>query len=229
MKSRFQWDKITALAIPETNIIALTHVGAILLLACSPFYKTRRLYFDGDYPVTDEQWEEIKLTYWQLEYEIMSGLIGAILPHVMADMSGLNMLPCDGAIYLKSDYPLLYEKLDAAYILDADSFFVPDLRDRFPVGAGDIHAIDEMGGERNHLLTVDEMPLHSHTNDPHAHSEISAIPSLADFGTGAPVPSATPSPSLTGLESINIHNTGGNEPHNNLPPYRAVNWAIVAG
>jgi len=229
MKRRFQWDLITAMAIPETNIIALTHVGAILLLACSPFYKSRRLYFDGIYPVSDAQWDEIKLVYWQMEHELMSGLIGAILPHVMGDLTGLNLLPCDGASYQREDYPLLYEKLDPVYIVDADSFRVPDLRDKFPLGVGADFALDDAGGEQNHLLTVDEMPLHSHTNDPHAHTEITATPALADLGTGAPVPSAVPGAGLTSFESISIHNTGGNEPHNNMPPFLAVHWAIVAG
>ncbi|AXH77635.1 MAG: microcystin-dependent protein [Caudoviricetes sp.] len=229
MKRRFQWDIITALAIPETNITALTHVGAVLLLACSPFYKSRRFYFDGIYPVSDTQWEEIKLVYWNMEHEIMAGLIGAILPHVMGDLTALNLLPCNGAIYSKVDYPLLYEKIDPVYHIDAETFRVPDLRDKFVLGAGNDFALDDNGGEQSHLLTVDEMPLHSHTNTPHSHSEITAVPALADLGTGVPVPSAVVGVGITGAASIAIQNTGGNEAHNNMPPYLAVNWAIVAG
>jgi len=229
LPSRFQWDEIQALSFPETNIIALTNVGAIIVYACSNFYNDRRLWFDGENEVTDGQWDDVSKAIGLLEYELMKPLVGAILPHVMGSISGLNMLPCDGAVYLRADYPLLYDAIDPAYILDAVSFFVPNLQDRFPLGAGSIFPVNDMGGERNHLLTVDEMPLHSHTNDPHAHTEITALPSLADFGTGAPVPSATPSASLTSFESISIHNTGGNEPHNNMPPYLAVKWAIVAG
>jgi len=159
----------------------------------------------------------------------MSGLIGAILPHVIGDLTGLNLLPCDGAIYPKADYPLLYEKLDPVYIVDADTFRVPDLRDRFPLGAGTDFALDDTGGEQNHLLTVDEMPLHSHTNDPHFHTDGAAAPTLIAIGAGVPAPSAIPSAGITSSESISIHNTGGNEPHNNMPPFLAVHWAIVAG
>lgn len=38
----------------------------------------------------------------------------------------------------------------------------PDLRDRFIVGSGSEYTIGETGGEKEHTLTTDEMPSHSH-------------------------------------------------------------------
>ena len=46
-----------------------------------------------------------------------------------------GFLRCNGETYLKADYPELYAKLPAIYILDENSFKVPDYRDRVPQGA----------------------------------------------------------------------------------------------
>ena len=39
----------------------------------------------------------------------------------------------------------------------------PNLTDRFIVGAGDIYGLSKQGGEKEHILTIDEMPSHSHS------------------------------------------------------------------
>jgi len=212
---RFQWDEIQALANPETNIIALTHVGAILLHACAAWYDNRRLWFVGDDPVNDSDWDEISKAIGLMEHQLMSGLVGVILPHALGSLSNFAMLPCDGASYARADWPALYDAIDPIYRIDANTFRVPDMRERFPIGQGGGLALDDFGGENEHTLTVAELPAHSH-------SESTSVPALADLGTGAPVPSATPSVGVTGSQ-------GGGLAHNNLPPYRTVRFAIIAG
>ena len=46
----------------------------------------------------------------------------------------------------------------------------PDLRDRFVLGAGNSFAQGATGGEQTHVLTVAEMPSHTHTGPNHRHS-----------------------------------------------------------
>jgi len=229
VNAKLDWLDIQAQSLPERNIIALTHVGAILILACNTFYRQRYYWQAGGDDVTDVQWDEIGHTIGRMEHELMSGLIGAILPHVMASLTGLTMLPCEGSTYNRVDYPLLYAAIDAEFIIDVDTFRVPDLRDKFPLAAGDNFPIGTTGGEEEHTLTVGELASHTHTSSPHAHSEIPAVPSLADFGTGAPVPSATVGAGLTSFETVSIDAAGDSEPHNNMPPFVAIRWAIVAG
>lgn len=229
MSAKLDWLDIQAQSLPEKNVIALTHVGAILIMACSTFYRQRYYWQAGEDDITDAQWDDIGHTIGLMEHELMSGLIGAIIPHVMASLSDLTMLPCDGSIYNRVDYPLLYEAIDPQFIIDADTFTVPDLRDKFPMSEGDEFTIGATGGTAEETLTEGQMPSHSHENLPHAHSEVIAVPSIAGVGVDAPVPSSTASAGLTGLESVDIQNTGGGEPHNNLPPYVVVRWAIVAG
>lgn len=223
------WEEVQALSFPERNLIALTHVGAILIFACAPFYHERHNWLVGEDTPTDNDWNEIERAIGRMEHEIMVGLVGAILPHAMADISSLMMLPCDGAAYQRVDYPLLYAALDPALIIDADNFTVPDLRDSLPLGEGDTFLFNDVGGEVEHTLTGLEMPTHTHDNAPHAHTEVIAIASVVAAIAGLPVPAAIPSVGLTSFESISINPAGESEPHNNMPPYRVVRWAIVAG
>lgn len=89
------------------------------------------------------------------------------------------------------------------------------LKDRFLLAAGDTYAAGATGGEAEHTLTVDEMPQHNH--DFHA--------SYNEIATG----SETGGKILAGGDSnqwlwnfAQANNSGGNAPHNNMPPYLAV-------
>ena len=213
---RIQWDRIVALSYPEKRITALTNVGAVLLMALSPFYRNRALYFVNEYDNPDDNtWHEIEHVIGEMEHQIMSSLVGMIVPHVIGSFLDVSLLPCDGSMYMREDFPLLYAAIDSVFRLDADTFFVPDMRDKFPLGSGDIFSVSEIGGEAEHRLTLDEIPAHSH-------SEISSAPTIINGGLEAPASAATPSLAETGF-------SGGNMPHNNMPPYSVVKFAIVAG
>lgn len=226
---RLDWESIQGLSLPERNIIALTHVGAILILANSVFYRQRYNWeYDGN-DITDTQWDEIGHCIGRMEHELMSGLVGMIVPHFMGSIAGLNLLPCDGSIYNREDYPLLYAAIKSVFQIDADTFYVPDLRGLFPRGETEDEPMGSSGGEEFVTLQDYEMPVHTHTAQPHAHSEVGAVSTIINGGLEAPASAATPLPTTTGLETVIIDNAGGGEPHENKPPYRTVGFAIVAG
>lgn len=226
---RLDWESIQGLSLPERNIIALTHVGAILILANSVFYRQRYNWSFGENELTDAQWDDIGHCIGRMEHELMSGLIGAILPHVMASLTGLTMLPCAGGTYDRVDYPLLYAAIDADFIIDADTFRVPDLRDKFPLGAGDNYPLGTEGGEETVLLDLTTLPSHGHGNVPHQHTVTTAVSTIINGGLEAPASAAVPFLDETSAVSIEIDETGGDNPHNNMPPFLAIRWAIVAG
>lgn len=94
------------------------------------------------------------------------------------------------------------------------------IEDMFLLGAGTTYASGETGGEARHMLTVDEMPSHSHAiksdiNNPSYNQEWPAWTEYTTGWTQSAVSSET-APTFT-------QTAGGNTAHNNMPPYLAVN------
>lgn len=163
--------------------------------------------------ITSQAW-----TQGWLSIERDMAQIGTILSTAAAAIPDYA-LACDGSVYNRVDYPELYSLLDSAFLIDADTFYVPDLQGRVPIGAGSggglsSYAIGNTGGEESHTLVTGEMP-------GHYHSESTAVPSVGAAITGVPVPSATPGIGVTG-------STGGDGAHENRQPYLALAYYIVA-
>jgi microcystin-dependent protein len=84
-----------------------------------------------------------------------------------------GFLFCDGASYLKSDYPDLYAVLGDTYKLAGDasnSFRVPNLANRVLAGAASGRPIGTTYGNSTVTLNVSQMPLHSHSVNDAGHS-----------------------------------------------------------
>lgn len=161
-----------------------------------------------------------------LEYLESGCMIGTIHPYVTSSPPP-GCLPCDGSLHARADYPRLYAALPPALIVDADTFRTPDLRDRFIYGAGALAPLTA-GGAAEITLTVDQLPSHSHTTQPHSHSEIVATATLINGGLEAPASAAVPAPGTTGPATVVVNDAGGNQPHDNMPPYVALAYCIVA-
>ena len=101
---------------------------------------------------------------------------------------------------------------------EKDGIRTPDLRNRFIVGAGSDYAAGDTGGENKHMLTVQEMPKHSHTYS---------------FSTGDIAASWKNSRYFFDYSNhYNTHQskttdeTGGSLPHENRPPYYALYYIM---
>ena len=95
--------------------------------------------------------------------------------------------------------------------------YVPDLRDRFIVGASDISGtgtypgvgVGSTGGAATHTLTIAEIPSHNHGTNPNNSATMTVGDGVYDI------------PQYGGNNY-----TGGGQPHNNLPPYYALCYII---
>ncbi|APR88473.1 Phage tail fiber protein [Minicystis rosea] len=88
----------------------------------------------------------------------------------------------------------------------------PDLRDKFVVGAGSSYSVGATGGADQVTLTVNQMPAHTHVVPGAYGTDDKNFGDGGSFATGD-----TPT-----QNNVNSQSTGGNAPHENRPPYRAV-------
>lgn len=106
-----------------------------------------------------------------------------------------------------------------------------NLRGRMPIGLDPdyvktkddvqdygLNQILKQGGERSHKLTVEEMPSHSHT--------VEKIPGqINDVDRGGQISYF----SMDDITSRTSSATGGDQPHDNMPPYRVVQFIEYVG
>lgn len=95
----------------------------------------------------------------------------------------------------------------------------PDLRGRFILGMGkssdlENRVLNDTGGSENHKLSVDELPSHSHRLPT---GEVDERWGISHAGRK----------SLTkGRHLRNTGSSGGNKPHNNMPPFYVLAWIM---
>lgn len=106
-----------------------------------------------------------------------------------------------------------------------------DFKDRFPLGAGDTYAAGSTGGEAQHTLTVDEMPSHTHEErlgDMSAQQITNSLRRRVNNSVNRGVYIESTYQENLG-EPITTASTGGSNPHNNMPPYKAARmWTRTA-
>ncbi len=146
--------------------------------------------------------------------------IGGIIASALADPPD-GWLDCDGGTYLEEDYPLLYDAIDATFILSPTEFTTPDIRGRTPVGVGagaglTVRDMDDGGGSEAHTLVTAEMPAHTHTYLPPAINPDIEGPGIPDIGA-------------TVLGSVVATGSAGSDTaHENMPPFVALAYYIRA-
>ena len=95
------------------------------------------------------------------------------------------------------------------------------LRGRFPLGWNpddeDFNQLGKECGAKTHTLTIDEMPSHSHK-----------VPVFAG-GSASGNRDEHPDNWIDYNRTVDSHSVGGNQPHNNMPPYRIIKYIEFIG
>ncbi|MBO7612063.1 MAG: hypothetical protein J6T23_07630 [Elusimicrobia bacterium] len=100
--------------------------------------------------------------------------------------------------------------IPAGWVLCDGSNGTPDLTDRFVLGAGHNYAIGARAGEEEHILTIDEMPSHSHEY----YTGKGESTSMSGYVANAEVGQL--------YQVLSTNSVGKSKPHNNMPPYYAL-------
>lgn len=158
---------------------------------------------------------------------------------------------CDGRAISRTEYAKLFQIIGTTYGSGdgSNTFNVPDMRDRFAVGAGDSYSLNDKGGADTVTLSTDEIPAHNHGEKAltgyvtlrktgagynTAISRSGIVSSITSSGSGSTSINGSGS-SGQALDQVNIsathtHNSvGGDGAHENRPPYIGINFIIFAG
>ncbi len=107
------------------------------------------------------------------------------------------------------------------------NFALPDLRSRAPIHVGSGHVLGERAGAESHVLTLAELPSHSHAlmADPREATETSPagkVPAKTSDGS-----SAYGSLASTTMMAGSVSSAGGGQAHENMKPFIALNCVIA--
>lgn len=96
---------------------------------------------------------------------------------------------------------------------------------RVLLGAGEEYPVGSVGGEAAHKITVREMPIHDHTqsavtDDGNNNPVVNHIKAGSFSGATQPLSYGYKSSSQSNY--VKTQPAGGDEPHNNMPPYISV-------
>lgn len=143
---------------------------------------------------------------------------GTIIDHA-GGAAPSGYLPCDGAAVNRVTYATLFTQIGVIWGAGdgVTTFNVPNLNRRTTIGSGGSgtavigNTVGSVGGEETHVLSVAEIPAHTHTYD-------RPTTNAGGFQGGA----------QTGAISLNTAtgSTGGGGAHNNMQPAAVVNKLI---
>ena len=162
--------------------------------------------------------------------------VGTIIPYNKTTLPADNTwVLCDGGTYSFTDV-----------FGTTNSFTAPDLSTRFIIGAGTnnntgtTYSVGSVGGEEKHVLTLDEMPPHQHTN-PFVYG-LPPVGRMGDYAYvntdnsvglfaytswtgGDPDGAKTKNTQFSTMLGQPVYNSVA-KAHNNMPPYYALYYII---
>lgn len=140
-------------------------------------------------------------------------------------------------------YPCPYYPIGSLYLslnnINPSKFFGgkwQQIEDVFLLACGSTYKAGSTGGEASHTLTIDEMPSHDHNSDGFTSIAVSANGSISTSGAFGKGTGFAINIDGSGwwadrykVEDWSERTKGGNQPHNNMPPYLAVYvWERIA-
>lgn len=141
---------------------------------------------------------------------------------------------CEGQLLSTSQNRALFQLIGITYGGDGvNTFALPDLRGRFPINAGagpglESKQIGQKGGVESVTLSTAQLPAHNHDYFGSSKPRESTSPEnrLLPIAGANYYTSANNTSDLLKMNSQAIANSGGSQPHSNMPPFLTINFII---
>lgn len=136
---------------------------------------------------------------------------------------------CDGTSYPVATYRNLYNAIGYTFGGSGANFNVPDLRGRVGVGIGTgtapyatVKTLGGAGGEEKHLLSISEIPSHTHTINRASNSDAGAF----DTGNSHAADNSAATTDRAFVGTFSPTSVGGGNSHNIMQPYLGLRYLI---
>ena len=152
-----------------------------------------------------------------------------------------GFLLCEGQSVSTTTYADLFSVIGYTYGGSGESFLVPNLQNRIPVGKGpdtEFDTLGETGGAKSVALTTAQMPSHTHTGTTsttgsHQHyiqnrrnPTVGDFPVFESWGGGSNTREHYTDAAGNHSHTFTTDATGSGEAHTNLQPYIVLNYII---
>jgi microcystin-dependent protein len=144
---------------------------------------------------------------------------------------------CDGQLLSVTQYNGLFNLIGFSYGGDCESMFaLPDFRGRFPIHKGQgtgltPRNLGDSSGLENVVLAQSQMPSHHHHINASSVEGTQPSPQgtypayVIDPNSGSPMHTYSGTPNTT-MNVAAVTPSGGNQPHDNMPPFLCVSFII---
>jgi microcystin-dependent protein len=209
------------------KVLSLSATTICLCLTALIPAQERENWIEDLEALSDAEWDEAEdyltqaineLTGQEATLEPIIGEIRLWPSNVLTQQGSGNWIICDGRSLDKNDYPELFLVIGYNFGGSGDDFNIPDLRGRFPVGAG--------GGG---LSLADQGGVQSHNHDYKFSSYSSADKANEQLVGYSGTQTWMRSVALGGSDEFNPLVNDGTGQTNNMPPYLALNFIIYSG
>jgi microcystin-dependent protein len=140
--------------------------------------------------------------------------VGAVILY-SAPTPPVGWLLCNGSAVSRTDYADLFSTIGTLYG-EGDgvtTFNLPNLSGRVPAGwdpsQSEFDSVGKLGGEKDHQLTINEMPSHTHIQDAHSHTQASHSHTVNSHTHSYTVPDTVFSAGTGGLAGALRNASGG--------------------
>ncbi|HTW81575.1 MAG TPA: tail fiber protein [Terracidiphilus sp.] len=133
---------------------------------------------------------------------------------------------CNGQLMAINQNQAIFALLGTTFGGDGRvNFALPNLQGRVPVHMGGGVSLGQMGGEQNHTLVIQEIPVHTHVWG--ATNTAANAPGPSGNMLGGVQEYNSTASNLTAMYPTTLGSVGGSQPHVNMQPFLTLNFVIA--